>query len=60
MVEGFLIDHAHAATLAAKWIEGRPERSLWGNLKVRGRKNLTTSAFRCDRCGLFRLYAPTA
>ncbi len=54
---GFLLDRAGAETAVATWVEGPPERS-WMGLKLKGRRQLPTYAWRCPRCSEVRLYAP--
>jgi hypothetical protein len=58
--EGFLQDHGHGANYSTAWIGGPPEKSLWGGLKLRGRRRLRVLALRCTSCGLVQLYAPGA
>ena len=56
--EGFLQDHGHAASYTTAWIGGRPEKSLLGGVKLRGRPRLRVLALRCTSCGLLHLFAP--
>ena len=58
MEGGFLLDSTDSGKTAAQWIEGPPEQSVWGGLKVRGRRRLPVYAWRCPGCAVVRLYAP--
>lgn len=58
MEGGFLVDTTHGGQEAGQWIEGPPEKSFWGGLKVKGRRKLPVYAWRCPGCSLLRLYAP--
>ncbi|WP_420124865.1 hypothetical protein [Longimicrobium sp.] len=58
MEGGFVLDNNHTAQEAASWIEGMPEKSFWGGLKIKGRRKLTMYAWRCPSCSVVRLYAP--
>ena len=43
-----------------EWIEGKPEYSRWGVLKVAGKRVADPSVvYRCERCGYLEWYAPT-
>jgi hypothetical protein len=55
--EGFLLDRSENGRAVARWIEGAPERSVWTGVKLKGRRNLPVSAWRCPRCGLLRFHA---
>ena len=57
MLQGFIPDFAHAATLLAKWHAGIPRKSFWGNIKASHAGGVPIGAFRCSRCGLLELYA---
>jgi len=39
------------------WVEGKFERTFWGALKTKDRKIYYVHAYRCERCGLLKLYA---
>ena len=55
---GFLLDHTHGGHVAARWVEGPPERTFWGTLRLRGRRQLTVYAWRGPGCSQVRLFAP--
>ena len=59
MEGGFLLDN-HSSPDAGKWVEGPPEKSFWGGLKLKGRRQLTIYAWRCPGCTQVRLFAPEA
>jgi hypothetical protein len=39
------------------WIEGTPEKGLFGKLKERDWEHLPVTAFRCPECGRLELVA---
>ena len=53
MAEGFLLEHR----LPARWIEGKPEKSLLGDIKTLGRKQRQVESYCCVECGHLELYA---
>lgn len=58
LTEGFVLDQVHGITKdAAVWVEGKPELSFFGNVKLGGHLKFTIQAFRCSECGLVHLYA---
>lgn len=57
MEGGFLLEHSGSGPANTLWVEGPPERSRWTGLKLRGRRQLPTYAWRCPRCSEVRLYA---
>jgi hypothetical protein len=57
MDEGFIIDETHGAMKSQKWVQGAPEYSFWFGLKLRGKKRLGVSTYRCGRCGCLESYA---
>jgi hypothetical protein len=57
MEEGFVKDDADNTVTIGVWVQGRPERSFWTGLKLRGRRRIAIAAMRCDRCGYVELYA---
>ncbi len=58
MEGGFLLENSHSSQEAGKWVEGPPEKSFWGGLKLKGRRQLTVYAWRCPGCAQVRLFAP--
>ena len=59
MQEGFVPDAGERGRLnRLRWAEGRPEKSLLRGLKVKGRRQLDTVAFRCPKCGWLIWFAP--
>ena len=57
MDEGFIIDETHGTMKSQKWVLGAPEYSFWFGLKLRGKKPLDVSTYRCGRCGLLESHA---
>lgn len=58
MERGFLLDQTHGANTQSAWIEGMPERSVWTGLKLKGRRRLAVTTYRCTGCGFLESYAP--
>ncbi len=56
--EGFLLDKARNDLHTTKWVEGKPVRSFWRGLSLKGKQQLATVSYRCPRCGLLETYAP--
>ena len=40
------------------WTEGQPEKTFFGFLKVKGRRQFDTVTFRCPKCGWLIWFAP--
>jgi DNA-directed RNA polymerase subunit RPC12/RpoP len=56
MEEGYILDESYGRRLPSKWVEGAPEYWLW-NLKVRGKRQLVLTTYRCRQCGFLESYA---
>jgi hypothetical protein len=58
MQVGFIPDMAYGAVLMLSWVEGKPKKSFWTKIQndFASRKNHYVTAYRCDRCGLLKLY----
>ncbi|KAA3663996.1 MAG: hypothetical protein DWQ04_07975 [Chloroflexi bacterium] len=54
---GYLSDVWKGGIIPGTWIEGEPEKSFWTGTKVKGKRRLAISAFRCTECGYLELYA---
>jgi hypothetical protein len=56
---GFIPDLTYSAISRLSWVEGKPEKSFWTNLKndFFKRKNYVITAYRCERCGAIKLFA---
>ena len=58
MEKGSLLNRdSNGGRSLGQWVEGRPERSIWTGLKLRGLRALPVTAFRCRNCGLLEIYA---
>ena len=61
MVEGFVPDSTYGSILQSHWYEGPPETTsflgLPTGLSVDRKEMLPIQAWRCEACGLVRLYA---
>ena len=55
MVAGFILDTG--AQLGPRWLEGRPEISIWAGVKAKGKECRLVVTYRCQGCGLLRSYA---
>lgn len=58
MEGGFPLDLGHGEAKQGTWIEGAPEMSIFGWMKLRGKRKIAMYAWRCPRCTLVRFYAP--
>lgn len=54
---GFTLDESHGTYHPSRWVEGEPAKSFWIGLKIRGRRKLAISIYRCRSCGLLEHYA---
>jgi len=57
MVQGFVVDYAHAGAVVSTWVEGPPKRSFWFGTKVPLEKSIPIGTFRCAACGYLESYA---
>lgn len=57
MVEGFILDMTYGGQMVPRWLEGRPEKSMWTGVKAKGKETRTVETYRCPECGLLRSYA---
>jgi hypothetical protein len=57
MEAGYILDVAHGANLQSQWVEGPPDRSRWTGLKLKGRRKLPVTSYRCSRCGFLESWA---
>ena len=57
MSAGYMLDATYGGFLAARWIEGAPEKSFWQGLKIRDKKKYQLTAYRCVGCGFLESYA---
>ena len=55
MVEGFIL--TYGAQWAPRWLEGRPDISIWTGVKAKGKECRIVATYRCANCGLLRSYA---
>ena len=56
MYEGFTLDQTYGSTNQGRWVEGRPETSIWTGLRLKGRRIFPVTTYRCGSCGLLRSY----
>jgi hypothetical protein len=69
MVQGYLLDFSAATVLVSQWVEGQPEKSWTGQLKVPTEyssssvlpipkySTIPVGTFRCKSCGYLEAYA---
>ncbi len=57
MEEGFALDELHGGMKQGQWVAGIPEKSIWTGLKLKGRRKMPISAYRCLACGFLDFYA---
>jgi hypothetical protein len=58
MERGYVLDAMHGGgNRVEHWAEGHPEASFWFGLKLKGRRVMTVTTWRCTGCGLLESYA---
>jgi DNA-directed RNA polymerase subunit RPC12/RpoP len=57
MDDGFTLDDTYGGHTQAKWVEGPPVRSIWVGIKLKGKKGLPITTYRCPKCGFLESYA---
>jgi hypothetical protein len=61
MIQGFILDLAHANTYFSRWVEGEATvgKSFLsqGNVQIKDRDCRAVEAWRCEGCGYLELYA---
>ena len=58
MERGYIVDGRHAERRhVTEWVEGAPEKSFWAGLKIRNRRVLQVTVYRCEKCGFLEAYA---
>ena len=55
--DGFILDKTRDSRGPSEWVEGKPERSFWVGIKLRGKARFPIASYRCPRCGFLELYA---
>ena len=40
-----------------RWVKGKLEKTMWGNIAFSDRPNFYMGAFRCENCGHLEFYA---
>jgi predicted nucleic-acid-binding Zn-ribbon protein len=58
MTEGFVLDRSYGNIANQKpiWVEGQPEESLLGGLKVKNKLTYLVQSFRCADCRYLEFY----
>jgi hypothetical protein len=56
MSAGTLIDYRRGSAHPSEWVDSPPQISMWTG-KVKNELRYEVSAYRCDGCGLLKLYA---
>lgn len=57
MEGGFILDRTDSGSKPTTWVEGAPDKTFWGTMKVKDRRQMTVYAWRCPTCALLRMYA---
>ena len=57
MVQGFVPDYSHGATLVGGWHAGQPKKSFWTTTKAPLAEGVPIGAFRCRECGFLEFYS---
>lgn len=62
MEPGFIIDKGMpgGSTSAPEWADGKPDRSIWTGLNLRGHERHPVTTYRCASCGYLESYAPAS
>lgn len=59
MEEGFLLEKGDLGVLSVEaWVMGKPEKSLFSGLSLKGKQVYDVKTFRCTGCGYLESYAP--
>jgi hypothetical protein len=54
---GYLVDVSQATFRVAEWVDGLPEFGPLGGLKMRHKRRIPTTAYRCPECSHLELFA---
>ena len=54
---GFVADPRSSDYVMPMWISGHVNKSFWGFLRTKGRKQLWVDVLRCTGCGYLESYA---
>jgi hypothetical protein len=57
MVEGWVLDSTYGGHNVSGWLAGKPERSFWSGVKLKGQKPAPIVTWRCASCGYLESYA---
>jgi hypothetical protein len=58
MEPGFLLEiRNNDRRGVTRWVEGTPETSFLGGLRMKDRQVLAVTTYRCERCGYLESYA---
>ena len=55
--EGFLLDRTDSGYRQGEWVDGLPEKSVWTGLKLKGRRKIPLTTYRCVACGRLDFFA---
>ena len=58
MTVGVILNGLQGGQLMPCWVEGVPEQGIFGNLKLRNKRAVPVTSFRCESCGYVELFAP--
>jgi hypothetical protein len=56
MEDGFILDKDHSGASISNWVAGKPEYSLFGQVKAPNAKQNEIHTFACLDCGYFDSY----
>jgi predicted nucleic-acid-binding Zn-ribbon protein len=54
---GHIPDVTYGGATISQWTEGEPERSMLTGIKIRGKRRIEITAYRCTNCGFLEFYA---
>jgi hypothetical protein len=58
MEEGFLLEKGDSGVLSPQaWVTGKPEKSFFSGVSIKGKQMYDVKTFRCNACGYLESYA---
>ena len=57
MEPGFLVDNTYGGVATPELASGEHTKSFWSGTKMKGRRRIEVTTYRCSRCGYLEAYA---
>ena len=57
MEEGFIVDNTYGGRRVSSWTAGKPEKSFWTGVSLKGKSPIDIATFRCAGCGFLESFA---